>query len=79
MTFAELVYGTIVPIVDSLIVPLLYAAAFLFFIIGIFRYFIAGDDAKRTEGRSFAIWGLIALAVIFSVWGLVRVLINTIL
>jgi hypothetical protein len=74
MTFAELVYGTIVPIIDAVIVPLLYALAFLFFLYGVARYFFSGKEDDRKEGRSFALWGIIALAVLFSVWGLVRVL-----
>lgn len=74
MTFADLVYGSIVPIVDGVFIPLLYALAFLFFIYGIFRYFFSDSEDKRKEGRAFALSGIIALAVIFSVWGLVRLL-----
>jgi len=74
MTFADLVYRTIVPIVDAVIVPLLYSLAFVFFLYGISKFFFSDSDEKRKEGRSFAVGGIIALAVIFSVWGLVRLL-----
>ena len=74
MTFASLVYGVIVPMVDSLVVPLLYAIAFLLFIWGIFRYFFNENEEKRKEGRQFALWGIIGFFVLFSVWGLVRIL-----
>ncbi len=77
MTFADLVYNTIVPMIDAVFVPLLYSIAFLFFLIGVVRYFFSESDDKRKEGRSFALWSLIALAVMFSVWGLVRLLLNT--
>ena len=77
MTFADLVYGTIVPIVDAFIVPLLYSLAFLFTLIGIARFFFSDSDEKRKEGRAFALWSIIALAVMFSVWGLVKILLNT--
>ncbi len=74
MTFADIVYGRIVPIVDAVIIPFLYALAFLFFLFGIVRYFFSDSEDKRKEGRAFAVSGIIALAVIFSVWGLVRLL-----
>ncbi len=74
MTFAQLVYGRIIPIIDSVIIPFMYALAFIFFLYGISRFFFSDSDEKRKEGRAFAIWGIIALAVIFSVWGLVRLL-----
>jgi hypothetical protein len=74
MTFADFVYDTIVPMIDAVVVPFLYALAFLFFLYGVFKYFFSESDEKRKEGRTFALWGVIALAVMFSVWGLVRVL-----
>lgn len=78
MTFAQLVNGTIVPIVDRGIIPLLYALAFLFFLIGVARFFFSEDEESRTKGRQFALWGIIAFAVLFSVWGLVRLLLSVI-
>lgn len=72
MTFKDIVYGSIVPIVDFAIIPLLYAFAFLFFLMGIFNLFFTDNEEKRKSGRQFAIWGVIGFAVISSVWGLVR-------
>lgn len=76
MTFADLVYGKLVPIVDAVIVPFLYAIAFLAFLWGIYHYFINESDEKRKEGRKFALWSIVAFFVIFSVWGLVRLLMS---
>ena len=39
----------------------------------------AGSEEGRKEGRNIMIWGIIALFVIVSVWGLVQVLNNTFL
>ncbi|MDB5265765.1 MAG: hypothetical protein JWM39_478 [Parcubacteria group bacterium] len=72
-TFKTFVYGTIVPLGNG-VVSVLFAFALLFFIFGVFKYFfVQGADAKaRTDGRSFILWGIIAMVVLFSMWGLVN-------
>ena len=35
------------------------------------------EEAKKAKGRSFMIWGIIALTVMISIWGLVRILTGT--
>lgn len=64
-------------IVDYAIVPLLYALAFILFLIGVVRYFFLGGDEGREKGKAFMVWGLIGLVVIFSVWGIVNLLLGT--
>ncbi len=60
------------------IVPLLFAVALAIFVYGVITYFMhANDSTKREEGSKFMLWGIIALAVMFSVWGLVKILTNT--
>lgn len=76
-TFAQ-VTTSIITFVDQYVAPLLYALAFLFFIFGMFRFFFTGGEESRSQGRQFAVWSLIALGVMFSVWGLVHVLLSTI-
>ena len=78
-TFSEFVTGSIVPFANQVIVPIIGALAFLAFIWGIFRYFFrdAADATSRAEGRMFAIWGIIGLVVIFSLWGLVNIFLTT--
>jgi len=47
--------------------------AFLFFIVGIVNFIRnAGDPTGRSEGRQQMIWGVIALAVLASIWGIVQ-------
>ena len=77
MTLKSFIEGSVVGIIDGTIIPLLYALAFLFFIYGIARTFFSNNEEKRKEGRNLAIWGIIGLAVMFSVWGLVKLLLNT--
>ncbi|MEO6536291.1 MAG: pilin [Candidatus Paceibacterota bacterium] len=65
--------------VINLLVPLVFAIAFVVFIFGVFRYFILGgaNEEKRAQGRQLIMWGLIAFFVMVSVWGLVNLITNT--
>ena len=78
MTFAEFV-GAIIDFLNSYVVPLIFAIAFLSFLWGIVHYFIIGghEPAKQEAGRSFLFWGLLGMAVLFSVWGLVNMVLAT--
>lgn len=71
--------ATIISIIDNVLVPIIFALAFLIFIWGIFQYFIQGghDEEKREKGRSLMVWGLIGFFVMVSVWGLVHLLLGT--
>jgi hypothetical protein len=62
-------------IINSAIIPLIFSLAFLSFIWGIVQFVINSDDeAKKTKGKQFMLWGIIALTVMVSVWGLVNIL-----
>ena len=78
MTFAELVYGTIVPIVDRSIIPFLYAIAFLSFLFGVARFFFSDSEENRKKGKDFALYGIIGFFVLFCVWGIVKLLLSVI-
>jgi len=70
--------GGIEYLINAVFVPVLFAIAFLTFLWGVYRYFILGADneAERTKGKSFVIWGIIGFVVILSVWSLVRIVGN---
>jgi hypothetical protein len=70
-------FALILHFINAVVVPLVFAIAFVVFIVGIVRMFIAGDDTKRKEGRTYALWGIIALFIMVSVWGLVNILVGT--
>lgn len=60
------------------VIPLLFALATVAFLWGVITYFLNPDnEEKRNQGKSYITWGLIALAVMASMWGLVQVLSNT--
>jgi len=61
-----------------LVIPVVVALALIFFFWGLAQFILnAGNEQKRTEGKGIMLWGIIALFVIVSVWGLVTVLQNT--
>lgn len=59
----------------SALVPLLVAIAVVVFIVGVLRYVTAGEsEDKRANARNLMIYGIIAIFVIVSIWGLVAIL-----
>ena len=82
MTFAQFIGDAnsgIVGAINTFIVPVIFALAFAFFIWGVAsRFFFHGDDeTKREEGKKFILWGILGMVVMFSVWGLVNILLST--
>jgi hypothetical protein len=62
-------------IVARSIVPTVFFLAVAIFVWGVVQYWInAEDEAKREQGKKLMIWGLIAVTVILSIWGLVNIL-----
>ncbi len=62
--------------IASRALPLLILAALVLFLFGIVkRFFLGGKDgADRAEAGKFILWGIVALFVMVSVWGLVNLL-----
>lgn len=58
------------------VIPLIFALALATFVWGVVKFFIidVNEEAKRSQGKQFMIWGIIALTVMVSVWSLVRIL-----
>ena len=64
-------------VIAAAIIPLIFTLAFLFFLWGMTMYIRGSDDVKkREESKKFIYWGIIALTVMISVWGIVKI-INT--
>lgn len=62
----------------GMVVPILIGLAIIVFLWGVLKFILnAGDETKRTEGKSFMIYGIIGIVVMVSVWGLVAFLQNT--
>ncbi len=58
-----------------LIAPIVFGIAIIYFFWGVAKYILSAGDAKAAaEGRSIMIYGVIALAVMASVYGLIAFL-----
>lgn len=63
-----------ITVLDIFIGVVVTLALLLFFWGAALFIFSAGDDTKRTEGKKRMIWGIIALFVIFAIWGIIALL-----
>jgi hypothetical protein len=70
----------IINTINNIIVPVLFAVAFIVFLIGAFQTFIAGAQSTdvKERGKNLMLWGLIGFFVMVSIWGLVNILTGTI-
>lgn len=69
----------ITTIINSILVPLIFALAFIVFIWGVFTYFIAAgeNDEKRETGKKLMLYGIGGFFIMVAVWGLVNLLLGT--
>lgn len=60
------------------LIPFIIALTVLVFLFGVFKFvFSGGDGDSRKEAQGYMIWGIIALFVMVSVWGLVNILVRS--
>lgn len=66
----------IIATINNVLVPVLFAVAFIVFLWGAFTTFILGanSDEVKTKGKNLMLWGLIGFFVMVSLWGLVNIL-----
>lgn len=66
--------NSVIGIINTVVVPVVFAIAFIVFLWGVFTYFIAGgaQEEKRQEGARFVFSAIIGLVVMISIWGLVN-------
>lgn len=82
MTFAQFIGGGstgVIGLINTIIVPVILALAFLAFVFGAVKYYFIGgrEESGRAVARQFMLWGILGLVVLFSVWGLVNILLST--
>ncbi len=57
----------------GLLIPVAFSLAVLFFFWGLGKFiFYAGSDVQRAEGKQIMIWGVVALFVMASIWGIIN-------
>lgn len=64
----------IVSFMNGVLVPAIFALAFLMFIWGMFKFFILGghDTEKQEEGKSLMLYAIMGFVVMISLWGIVN-------
>ena len=60
----------------NMLVPIILALAIVFFLWGVLMYVTKAGEEKDAA-RDQMLWGIIAIAVMVSIWGLVGILRNT--
>ena len=70
----EVLLTNILELINTTLIPFIIGIAFLFFVFGVFRYFIlgGGDEEKRAQGRSFVINSIIGFVLIIIFFGIVN-------
>ena len=61
---------------NDVLIPFILGIGFLFFVWGIFKYFIFGgaNDEAKEQGKSLIIWATIGFVLIIIFWGVVNLL-----
>lgn len=73
--------ASIIDVINDILVPVLFAVAFITFLWGVYQYFILGaaNEEERKKGRQFVLWGIIGFFIIGSLWGLVNIVKQTLI
>jgi uncharacterized membrane protein YfcA len=60
------------------IIILLFVVALVYFLVGVVE-FIANQDNEeaKTKGKSHMIWGIVGIAIMMGVFGIMRIIMNT--
>lgn len=70
----------VINVINNILVPVIFAIAFIVFLWGAFQAFIIGasSDEAKDKGKNLMLWGLIGFFVMISIWGLVNILTGTV-
>lgn len=71
----ECLAWTVLDTIDYVLIPLLFAVAFVVFLYGVANAYIfsRGDATKVQAGHRLILWGIIGFFVMLSLWGIVRI------
>lgn len=67
-------FKNVMTFINNILIPLIFAAALLMFIYGMYRYFILGgsNDGDREVGQQLMIWAVVGFVLMVSIWGIVN-------
>ena len=73
----EKIINVILNTFNNIIIPLLFVLATVIFLWGVIQYIAKGaDEAAQKKAKGLMLWGIIGLAVMLAVWGIVNILIQ---
>ena len=56
----------------GLLIPITVGAALVYFLYGLAQFIlVSGDEKKLAEGKQKMVWGVIALFIMVSIWGII--------
>lgn len=69
----------IIGFINDVLVPLVFAVAFIFFLYGVARYLIVGaaNAESRKKAGEIILYSVIGFALMLSIWGIVNLVTNT--
>ena len=60
------------------IIVLLFALALVIFLFGMAEFIMNADnDEKRSDGKRHMLWGIVGIAIMFSVWAILGIILST--
>lgn len=73
-TFGDFLgFGTC--LINRFLLPILIVLALVIFFFGVAQYVLNGENTEeRAKGRQFMLWGVLALFVLVSIWGIIKLL-----
>jgi len=63
--------------IGNVFIQILIAFAVIWIVFNVIRFIVKADSEDRKKYQNAILWGIVGLAVILSIWGLVRILTNT--
>jgi len=61
------------------LVLLLFAGALVYFLYGILEFLLSpGDETRKSAGKQHMFWGVLGLAIMISVYGIMNIICNTV-
>ena len=61
------------------LIKLFFAIAIIYFLYGMLEFILnQSNDEKKTDGKSHMFWGVVGIAIMLGVWGIISMIVNTI-
>lgn len=72
----ERIINRVLGTLNDIIIPLFFVLATVIFLWGVIQYVVTQDEGSQKKAKGLMLWGIIGLAVMLAVWGIVNILIQ---